>query len=285
MKINKNINTYLDKIKELPTLPTIYSTFMDVVSNPRSTAQDVADVISQDQSAASKILKISNSSIYGFYGRISSITQAVSFIGFEEVKNLIISISIMKIFKDSKQIGAFNPVNLWKHSIFTAVATRIIGKSSGERKIEEFFVAGILHQIGKLILYKIDPESYIKTIEYARYNNILCKDAEQEILGITYTVIGEMIAEKWNLPASVRNAIRYHHIGLYEGEKNKMVAAIHIAKILGLIMKINSYENELVPKPNAAVWEILELPENFFEINLEYIMQSYYESETLLLKN
>lgn len=284
MKTGKNIDGYLEKIKELPTLPTIYSTFMDVISNPRSTAKDVADVISQDQSAASKVLKISNSSIYGFYGRINSVSQAVTYIGFEEVKNLIISISIMKIFKDAKKAAGFNPVNLWKHSIFTAVATRMIGNESGADKIEEHFIAGILHQIGKLVLYKIDPDKYVEVIDYARYNNIYLKDAEQKILGITYTVVGEMIAEKWNLPTTVRSAIRNHYIGISD-DNDKISAAIHLSKILGIMLQINSYDGELVPKPTSEVWKILDLPDDFFEENIETIMKIYQESENLLLKS
>ncbi len=284
MKTSKNIEAYLSKIRELPTLPTIYSTFMDVISNPRSTAKDVAEVICQDQSAASKVLKISNSSIYGFYGRVNSVSQAVTYIGFEEVKNLIISISIMKIFKDAKKTAGFNPVNLWKHSIFTAVATRMIGKESGVDKIEEHFIAGILHQIGKLVLYKIAPDKYIEVIEYARYNNIYLKDAEQKILGITYTVVGEMIAEKWNLPATVRSAIRNHYIGISD-DNDSISAAIHLSKILGIMLQINSYDGELVPKPNPEVWKILDLPDNFIEENIESIMKIYQESENLLLKS
>lgn len=280
----KTIENYLNRIKEFPTLPTIYSSLVEVMSNPRSTAHDVANIIAQDQSAAAKVLKVANSSIYGFYGRINTITQAITYIGFDEVKNLVIALSIMNLFGDVKKNAIFNPINLWRHSLAVAVTTRIIGKSIGVKNIENFFVAGILHQIGKLFLYKIDETKYTEVVEYAIKNRVTLRDAENKVLGISYTVVGEMLAEKWNLPKTIITAIRYHNIGEADSSNNQMVAAIHLSKIFSMMVGFYTYKEELIIKPNDNIWEILGLPDNFFSSNIDVIVSSIKESESLLLK-
>lgn len=280
----KTIENYLNRIKEFPTLPTIYSSLVEVMSNPRSTAHDVANIIAQDQSAAAKVLKVANSSIYGFYGRINTITQAITYIGFDEVKNLVIALSIMNLFTDVKKNTIFNPINLWRHSLAVAVTTRIIGKTIGVKNIENFFVAGILHQIGKLFLYKIDETKYTEVVDYAIKNRVTLRDAENKVLGITYTVVGEMLAEKWNLPKTIITAIRYHNIGEADSSNNQMVAAIHLSKIFSMMVGFYTYKEELIIKPNDNIWEILGLPDNFFSSNIDVIVSSIKESESLLLK-
>ena len=282
---NKQIEAFIARVKEFPTLPTIYSRLMDVMSNPRSTAHDVADIISQDQAAASKVLKVANSSLYGFYGKINTISKAITYIGFDEVKNLVIALSIFNIFSDAKKNYLMNPIDLWKHSIGVAVTTRLIGKTIGVKNVENYFLAGILHQLGKLFLYKIQPDEYTKVIAYALSKQIPVRDAEQEKLGITYTVAGELLAEKWNLPKSIKDAIRYHYLGDTDGHNKQMVAAIHIAKTAMIMMKIGVHENEVVPEPNLKSWKNLELPPKFFTNNLNAILKSYEESSMTLLSS
>ena len=145
------ISRILKSVEDFPTLPTVYTALSDVMANPRSTTQDAANVIMRDQSAASKVLKTANSPLYGFRGRIDTISQAIFHIGFEEVRNLVIAISIMDIFKNTKLSLSYNPVELWKHSIAVGVITKLIGKELGVKNLENYFLAGILHDIGKLL--------------------------------------------------------------------------------------------------------------------------------------
>lgn len=281
---NKILNNYLERVKEFPTLPTIYSSLMDVMSNPRSTAGDVADIISQDQAAAAKVLKVANSSIYGFYGRITTITQAITFIGFDEVKNLVIALSIINLFSNGEKSNNFNPVDFWKHSIAVAVFTRMIGKTQGVNKIENYFVAGILHQIGKLFLYTVNPEEYSKVIDFAIENKIPFREAESKVLGITYTVAGEMLAQKWNLPNSIVQSIRYHYQGISDTSNSKMISSLHIAKVTALLLGINLYKDEIIPKPNPRAWENVDLPKKYFSNNIDTMVSAYSESIRLLLR-
>ncbi len=275
------ISRILKSVEDFPTLPTVYTALTDVMANPRSTSQDAAAVIMRDQSAASKVLKTANSPLYGFRGKIDTISQAIFHIGFEEVRNLIIAISIIDIFKNTKLSVNYNPVELWKHSIAVGVITKIIGKELGVKNLENYFLAGILHDIGKLLFIKDLRNEYEKTLQYCQEKHISIKDAEAETLGITHTIAGELIAEKWKLPAPLRNAIKHHYSGIVDGEVKFLPASVHIANVVSRMLEFGEAGDELVPEPNFTVWKAMKLPDDFFTKNLNRIIADYETSLTI----
>ncbi len=275
------VDKLLKGVDDFPTLPTIYSTLCDVMANPLSTANHAADVILRDQASALKVLKTANSSIYGFRGRIDTISQAIFYIGFDEVKNLVLALSIIDLFHKSSLIENLNPVELWKHSIAVGVATRIIGVNIRADRIENYFLAGILHDIGKLLFIRNMEEEYNQTINYAFEKMITIREAEAEVLGMTHTVAGELIAEKWKLPLSIRNAIRHHYIGIVNGMPDKLAASVHIANLLCQMLMLGESGHKIVKEPNIEVWRYLDLPKNIFSNIIPKLLADYEESLTL----
>ncbi len=282
---NLNIDDVLKKIKDFPTLPTIYNALMDLLANPNTTVNDLSSLISKDQSSASKLLKAVNSPIYGFYGRITSINQAISFLGFEEVKNLITALSIIDIFSKDISDTLFNPVDFWKHSIAVGIITRLIGFYTKAPDIESYFLSGILHDLGKLFFIKVIPKEYSKVIQYSMENKKYILDSEMRILGLTHTVVGELLAEKWNLPKQIKNAIRYHNTGFVNGSFNHLVSSVHIANIAANAFGLGNKWEYIIPTPNINVWNYLNLDKNFFKDNIKKILNDFEESVILLLKN
>lgn len=280
-----SVDNLVQAVNDFPTLPTIYAKLTEVMDNPRSTAADLAKVISTDQSAAAKVLRTANSSLYGLRGKVSTVTQAIVYIGFEEIKNLVIAISIINLFSKTKKGGAFNPIDLWKHSIAVGVITRNLGGKIGVRKLENYFVSGILHDIGKLLFFKTKKQDYMKVINYALENNLTARAAEQRLFGITHTVAGELLAEKWKLPLSIRNAIKYHYIGIVDGKVDPMVACVHIADIVAVLLELGQAGDDVVPEPNREIFDSLDLPENIFTTMLPKILTDYEESISMILTN
>jgi HD-like signal output (HDOD) protein len=278
-----NIDRISSSIREFPTLPTIYSKIMDVIANPRSTANDLAKIISDDQSAASKILKVSNSSFYGFQGKITNISKAITFIGFEETKNLVIALSIIDLFKIKSENTDVNPVSLWQQSIAVGVINRIIGQYLYVRNIEDYFLAGILHQIGKLIFLKLIPEEYNKVVRFAKDNSVPVRNAEQSMLGITYTVAGDIISETWKLPIAVKEVIKNHYTGISESEHSSVVAVTGISRLTAMLLGLGFNYDEIVVQPNPEVWNRIPIPKNFFFDNLNRINEDYEQIKSSLL--
>ena len=275
----------LVKFEEFPTLPTIYVTLSEVMDNPRSTPDDASDVISRDQSAAAKILKVSNSAIYGLQGKVSNISDAIKYIGFQEVKNLVFALSVIKIF-DFKSGGILNPIDLWKHSLGVGVITRLMGKLTGAVNIENYFLAGILHDIGKLFLYKYFPSDYTDVVYYANKNKLTLREAEKTVLGITNSVLGGLIAEKWKLPVSIRDTIQNHDSGISDSDTNHLTGCVHIANIAACMLGLGfNNKHGYIPRPNKLVWKNLDLPEKAFSKLLPNIMQDYEISVNLMIKS
>lgn len=262
-----NLEKVLKKISEFPTLPTVYTSLLNVMSDSKSTAEDIAGVISKDQASASKVLKVVNSSIFGLQNRINSIAQAVVYIGYTEIKNIVIALSIMDTFAGIKSNNIINPANLWKHSLAVGVETRLLGKTIGVQQFENYFLAGILHDLGKLALQYSFPEEYTRAYYYSLERRIPLYYAEKEIIGCTSAVAGNMLAEKWKLPLYIINTIKRHRYGKNGGEFDLLLGCVHVADIMATASGYCLGENELIPQPNPEVWDKLNLPENFFRDN------------------
>lgn len=281
----KLINKIIKEIDEFPTLPTIYSTLSETIANPRSTAGDVSSIIMQDQSSATKILKTANSAAYGVMGKVTTVSQAVIYIGFEEVKNLIISQSILDLFEKIGITKTLNPIDLWKHSIAVGIISKNIAKGMGIRNFETYFLSGILHDIGKLLFLKSIPDLYVKVINYSLANNIPIIEVEKNIIGMSSSLAGTLLAEKWNIPVTIRNTIKYQHIGLLNDKPDSLVSTIHLANIVAEMLELGYSAEYLIPEINKQIWQVIKLPDAFFSKNLPLIIKEYQDSINLLMKS
>lgn len=281
-----DINSLLYKVKQFPTLPTIYTTLLDVMSDSKSTAGDLAKVISKDQASATKILQVANSSIFGLQNRVNTIKQAIVYIGFNEVKNIVIALTIIDMFSFSENTDEYSidPINLWKHSLAVGILARQIGKTIGVQKFENYFLAGILHDLGKLLLLRLIPEEYISVYKYSIDNKIPLREVEKDRLGITSSVAGDILAEKWKLPLYVINSIKYHNSGIVNGKLDTLISCIHIANITASSYGLAVDPSEMIPKPNSQIWNYINLPKNFFADNESKFFVDYEQMVNLMLK-
>ncbi len=277
------IEKIISGVNNLPTLPTVYSALSEAVDNPLTSSEDLAKLIASDQASAFKILKVINSPFYGFRRRIDTISQGILYLGFNEVKNIISALSVINFFSKNKLILDFNPVDFWAHSIGVGITTRIIGTTIGERNIENYFLAGIIHDIGKLVFFEFAPDDYKHVLEIVESENCFIKDAEAKVFGIDHTVAGQMLAEKWKMPQSIQDTIRQHHNGFIPGEINKLVAAVHIGDITARMLELGNPGDNLVPEPSNKAWEILGIPKGFFCLMRKKIKDDFTQTVRLML--
>jgi HD-like signal output (HDOD) protein len=280
--MNKRIDIIID---DFPTLPTIYSQLMEAMSSSRSTIDNIAAIIEKDQASSIKILKTVNSSIYGLNKKVDSIKEAIFYIGFQEVKNLVFSLSMINLFKSNKKLSFFNIVEYWKHSIAVGVITRLLGKITGEKKLDNYFISGIIHDIGKLYFVYFRQEDYIVVVENMIGMEDLITNAEQRFMGTDHCEVGWEIAKKWDLPESISKPILYHYSGLVNGEYDKLVACVHLADILARALNLGNPGDLLVQKPNPTIWEYLKIsPKDILSLD-EPINETYNDSISILLNN
>lgn len=279
----KLINKIISKIDDFPTLPTIYTKLNEVTSDPRSTATDVANIISQDQASASKILKLVNSPVFGFKRTIPTISQSVVMLGFEEIKNIVLTLSIIETFKDTAEAKYLHPIDLWKYSIALGIVSKIIAENLKIQSTEKIFLCGILHGIGKLLFMRMIPELYDKVITYSYENKVSTRETEIKIIGMHNSTAGRLLSEKWNLPDEIKDVIKYYNVGDIEGEYDQNVAIVHVASIVVDILELGKSGEFKQRFLNTNAFKKLNLQENFFTSNLPKIISEYNESAKLLI--
>ena len=276
------IDNVISSINDFPTLPTIYTKLVSLISNPRSTIQDVADVIIQDQATTVKLLKVVNSPLYGIQGKVTNVTQAIFFMGFNEVKNVVLSLSIMDLFSKVDDKGSNYLLGLWKHSIAVGVITRILGNKLGIRNTEDYFVSGIIHDIGTLFFLHSYRDIYSRILVKSVETNVSVEDIERQIFSMTRHTVGEMIADKWKLPLNLKNVIRYHHIGIIDGKTDELIACAHLANIIAKMLNLHYLQNPLIPIPNFQIWTKLNFEKHVLKNLFSVIMDSYISSLSIL---
>ncbi len=280
--MNDRINYYLYKSNQFPTLPTIYTTLMQVMSNPRSTIKDIADVIIKDQSSVIKILRVVNSPLYGLQGKIDSINQAILFLGFNEVKSILLSLSIMEIYSKIKNSDKFNVVELWKHSLAVGIIAKKIAEKLKIQDTENFFIAGLIHDVGKLFFVHFFDEDFAKALEMAQQKKIPLMYAEMEIFGTDHCKIGSELAKKWYLPNQLRNVIEYHHRGKIDSKTDTMLSCIHLADIISQLMDLANSGEAIIAQPSFEIWNIINFNTGCFKSMYDDIISGVEQSNSVL---
>jgi len=216
----------------LPTLPTVITQMIGLIDNPKTSARDVSRLIATDQALTAKILKLANSAFYGFPREISTVNHAVVVLGFETVKSLGLSVSVLERFAGRSGDTSFDRQKFWEHSIACGVAARMLADKLRYRVQGEAFAAGILHDIGKLILSQYFADEFTEILELVRTQDLYIGKAEEAVLGVTHAEVGNWLAEKWNLPRQLVEAIAFHHAPgrLYRGAE--LPSLIHLADFL-----------------------------------------------------
>lgn len=282
--MNNIADKIIAQINNLPTLPTIYTALCEAIQNPKVTTDDIAAIVASDQSTAFKVIKVANSSYYGFTTKIDTISNAIFYLGFNEIKNLVLAVSIMNMFSKSKAILKFKPVDFWSHSIAVGVSTRLLAETYGNINLENYFLAGVLHDIGKLVFFEYISDLYAEALNYAGENGCSILDAETKIIGINHQTIGALVADRWKLPNSIRAGIRSHHNpNVITSADKVLVSFVHIADVFVKSLSLGFSGDNLIPKPEKEIWNILKLPEKVFNNIYGILIAEYEQSINLLL--
>lgn len=223
----------LDRIENLPTLPVVAQQIQHLVTNPHSNMTQVADVIKKDQAISARVIRLVNSAFYGFPGRIGSIKQAIIILGLNTVKNIVVGVSVVNNFREASAGGAFNREKFWLHTFACALCSKHLAVHLGRPEPEDYFLAGLLHDIGILVIDQylhLDFERILKQLA-APESDVMKVEVNE--LGLSHCDVGDYMACKWKIPDFLRWAIRYHHqpmVSSKEADKYRdFIAIVHVA--------------------------------------------------------
>jgi|YelNatPaOPRAMG01_1025707.scaffolds.fasta_scaffold41225_2 putative nucleotidyltransferase with HDIG domain len=207
-----SLKKIVSQITVLPSLPSLYLEIVEALNSPDISLHKIGDIISKDIGMTAKILQLVNSAFFGLPRRISNPNQAVTLLGLDLVKTLVLSLKIFQQF-DQKNISASILNNLWQHSFRTGVMAKKIAQleSQGQKLIDDAFTSGLLHDLGKPILLMNFPERYKQIEELKKQRQISTWVGEKEIIGAEHSIIGAYLLRLWGLPDSVVEAVAFHH--------------------------------------------------------------------------
>ena len=230
---SKTILKKLDNIDDLPTLPSIALEVNRMLRDYDTSISKLAQTIEKDQAMVPRILRLVNSAFFGFRSKISSISHAVVLLGFNTVRNAVVSISIIDAFSgDKKSLKGFDITKFWNHSVAVAVISRYLAEKTRLQPLDDFFTGGLLHDIGKIVLFQHFQDLFKKVWLSARENDLSFYDAEKKEIPITHSRIGSYLAKKWQLPESLVDVIKYHHALSKNANDFNLLMTVHVADII-----------------------------------------------------
>jgi putative nucleotidyltransferase with HDIG domain len=205
------IEKILASIKKLPAFPVTIQRVIELLRNDDYLVQEVAQVIKYDQAIAANVLKISNSAYLGTRQKIRTIPDAIVYLGQRQLIRAVQTAGVSRLFIKGAKSGDGKAKELWEHAVAVAVMSQILCRRLNRREDGALYTAALVHDIGKLIMVEYAPEASEKISRLVSGDGLSFLEAEEEILGINHAELGGRIAEHWNFPAELRDAIAYHH--------------------------------------------------------------------------
>ncbi len=271
----------VDDSPELGSPPIVYQRLMDVINHPRGGAGDVANVIRQDTALTARLLKLVNSAFFSFPKKIDTVSQAVSVVGTSQVRDLALATSVMDMFEripsDIIDVSRF-----WTHSLACGVAARILAGVRREGNVERFLVAGILHDVGRLILFLRAPDAARHILEEASRDGRLLYEVERSRLGFDHGTVAGILMRRWNMAGALSEALEYHHDPVKAQRYPMEAATVHVADILVTALSAGSSGERFVSPVSQSAWSRLELDPRMIPSVVEEFDRQYAAAVHLL---
>jgi HD-like signal output (HDOD) protein len=232
------VKEYIQNLSELSTVPVLMGKIVSVLKDTEASSKEVNNLVSHDVTLAEKIVRVANSAFFGHSGEVRNINQATMLLGYDRIKSIALGMSVIEIFPSG---GSVNFMNLWSHGYEVALASQAFSDLICMTCPCECFLSGLLHDIGRIILFKMDPKKFL---EIGRKNSVL--EQEQDLFGCTHAEAGALFAEMNNMPEEIVSAIRFHHKPSESKNYRDTVSIVSLAEAVSRRYSSN--------KANDGVW-------------------------------
>ncbi len=250
----------VEKTENLLSLPDVYVRVNALLDDPTSHADDLTEVISVDPALSVKLLKMVNSPVYGLRGKVDSISRAISVVGFNELRSLVLATVAVGKFKSIKSELVDMPA-FWHHSVYTGIAAQQLARHINMLHSERVFLAGLLHDVGRLVLYSQLPDVVQSLLTRSAQEQRPMFELEQEVLGFTHADVGAELFDRWGLPDGLQMSARWHHSPAAASSHNLEVALVHIANNIAGRVEPGANVNCVSAGIQGSAWELTGLSE------------------------
>jgi putative nucleotidyltransferase with HDIG domain len=249
------------RLQDLPSLPAVVMELLTSIDQEDVDISVLARKVSHDQALTAKTLRLANSSTYGLQVKVTTIQQAITFLGFQTTRNLITAAAVTGCFS-AGQCAGFDDKAFWRHSIATAACARVLARRMRFNQ-DYAFTAGLLHDIGRLVLVTTCPLQYAEVLAWRGVHDCEMIEAERAVLGIDHVMAGVALAERWNFSETMRLGIAWHHEPERAGA-GFLSTIIHVANAIVHALDIAGEDDDLVPPVSPVAWSALGLNEDAY---------------------
>lgn len=268
MEPEKRLSLLRSHINKMAPLSPTVSKVLALCNKPDASPVELNRVISVDPVLTGNVLRMINSAYYGLGQKITSVVRAITMLGINTIRNLLLSTAVLSTIGGKKNFNTLDSNQFWEHSLATGVTAKLIAMQHGvpADQVESFFIAGLLHDIGKIPLNNRFPDEYKSAMDYSAQTEQALFIAEYHSLGINHPAIGKLIAKKWSLSAEISDSIQYHHAAnSYTGDHKRLVFVIRLADYFINSLKIGYSGSTHL---NAIEPDILKYLEDNFGLTL-----------------
>lgn len=257
--IKATAQEFVEGVNSVASLPSIYYRVSEVINHPRSSAKDIANIVAEDPGLTARVLKLVNSAFFGFANKVDTVSQSVAIVGTQQLCDLCLATSIIQAFKDIPE-DIVNMESFWRHSLACGVCCRILARYHGAQNVERFFVAGMLHDIGSLILYSRMQKKEKEILDECSRNNILLHRMEFKVYGFDHAQVGEALIKQWNLPENLQEAVGNHHRPKLALHHPTEAAVVHLADIIVNALQLGNSGEQLIPNLDDDAYIRVNVP-------------------------
>lgn len=242
------------RLKQLPALPSAVSELLSSFAKEDVNVDEIVTQIARDQALTARVLRVANSSFYGLQTKVGTIHEAVVVLGFRSVRSMVLAVGMNGAFR-IEQCPGFEIAAYLRHGIGTALAARVLAPLAGQNP-ELAFTAGLLHDIGELVLASSFSRQYSAALAYRKQQDCFLIDAEKIVLGLTHAEVGAMLAETWRFPSVLRDAVGEHHDPA-DMAADSLANLIHVAETTAHALGLSNFAGEMVLPLDDTAWSRL----------------------------
>lgn len=247
----------LVSVRQLPSLPAVVVELLESVDKEDVNADELAGKIALDQGLAAKALRVANSPFYGMPSKVTTIQDATVILGLRNVRSLVTAAAVTGAFPNTTSAW-FDPRLFWQHCVGVALCARVLAAECGLSE-DSAFTAGLLHDIGRLVLITGFPKEYQQVSVYQHKHDCFLTTAERDLLGLDHAAVGQALAERWRFAPAIQEAVAFHHAP-DETVVKSLAGVVHVADVLAHALDLCPREDELVPALSPVAWNRLGIP-------------------------
>ncbi|GAB1259033.1 HDOD domain-containing protein [Aurantivibrio plasticivorans] len=276
------VDDIVKRVLKVASLPQIYLLVEETLNDNHSSVAALGKIIEEDPALTSKLLRLANSAFYSFAAKVEAVNQAITVLGTQQLRDLVLACSVLRVFSNIPD-NIINMESFWRHSIACGVVARNIAAARKETNIERFFVAGLLHDIGRLVFLMEKPKQMAEAFHLARQNSELLHVAEKEIFGFNHAKLGGRLLDFWRLSPRLVESISYHHSPRSARQFTLDATIIHVADSVANALELGTSGQTLVPPISIQAWKTLDIPNQEISSIIDMAVDQYDDAVQFVL--